>query len=180
MRITSGVYKGVNIKLPKLTSIRPTSEKTRMALFNYLDDLIVNKTMLDIFSGSGAVGIEALSRQAISVDFIEKDRQLCNLIQSTLLRINEHNSCNVLQGDAISLLKKLDLKYDIIFADPPYDYANKEEILSTIETFELLNSHGMVILEHRSNQKINENVLNFQMYDSRIYGDTQISFYKKV
>ena len=78
MRITSGIYKGINIVLPKNSTIRPTSEKIRMALFNTLGDLIFNSTMLDIFAGSGAIGIEALSRNASSVDFIEKDRNLCN------------------------------------------------------------------------------------------------------
>ena len=180
MRITSGIYKGVNIVLPKSSTIRPTSEKIRMALFNTLGDLILNSTMLDIFAGSGAIGIEALSRKASSVNFIEKDRNLCKLINETLININQQNLSHVIQGNAVTILKQLNSKYDFIFADPPYDYDNKNEILSIIEKFELLNPEGMIILEHRSNENINETSINIKRFDVRKYGDTQISFYKKI
>ena len=180
MRITSGIYKGINIVLPKNSTIRPTSEKIRMALFNTLGDLIFNSTMLDIFAGSGAIGIEALSRNASAVDFIEKDPNLCKLINETLININQQNLSQVLQGNAISILKQLSTKYDFIFADPPYDYENKEEILSIIEKCELLNPTGMIILEHRSNENINDTLINLERFDVRKYGDTQISFYKKI
>ncbi len=180
MRITSGIYKGVNIVLPKSSTIRPTSEKIRMALFNTLGDLILNSTMLDIFAGSGAIGIEALSRKASSVNFIEKDRNLCKLINETLININQQNLSHVIQGNAVTILKQLNSKYDFIFADPPYDYDNKDEILSIIEKSELLNPEGMIILEHRSNENINETSINIKRFDVRKYGDTQISFYKKI
>ena len=180
MRITSGIYKGVNIVLPKSSTIRPTSEKIRMALFNTLGDLILNSTMLDIFAGSGAIGIEALSRKASSVNFIEKDRNLCKLFNETLININQQNLSHVIQGNAVTILKQLNSKYDFIFADPPYDYDNKNEILSIIEKFELLNPEGMIILEHRSNENINETSINIKRFDLRKYGDTQISFYKKI
>ena len=180
MRITSGIYKGVNIVLPKSSTIRPTSEKIRMALFNTLGDLILNSTMLDIFAGSGAIGIEALSRKASSVNFIEKDRNLCKLINETLININQQNLSHVIQGNAVTILKQLNSKYDFIFADPPYDYDNKDEILSIIEKSELLNPEGMIILEHRSNENINETSINIKRFDVRNYGDTQISFYKKI
>ena len=180
MRITSGIYKGVNIVLPKSSTIRPTSEKIRMALFNTLGDLILNSTMLDIFAGSGAIGIEALSRKASSVNFIEKDRNLCKLINETLININQQNLSHVIQGNAVTILKQLNSKYDFIFADPPYDYNNKDEILSIIEKSELLNPEGMIILEHRSNENINETSINIKRFDVRKYGDTQISFYKKI
>ncbi|MBS96967.1 MAG: 16S rRNA (guanine(966)-N(2))-methyltransferase RsmD [SAR202 cluster bacterium] len=180
MRITSGIYKGINIILPKSSTIRPTSEKIRMALFNTLGDLIINTTLLDIFAGSGAIGIEALSRKASSVDFLEKDPQLCNMINNNLEKLKLQNSCKVFQGNATSILKQLNSKYDFIFADPPYEYKNKEEILSIIEKSELLNPEGMIILEHRSNENINETLLNIEKFDVRKYGDTQISFYKNI
>ena len=150
-----------------------------MALFNTLGDLIFNSTMLDIFAGSGAIGIEALSRKASSVDFIEKDRNLCKLINETLININQQNLSQVLQGNAISILNQLSTKYDFIFADPPYDYENKEEILSIIEKSELLNPEGMIILEHRSSENIDNTLISIERFDVRKYGETQISFYKK-
>jgi len=180
LRITSGIYKGLNITIPKSSAIRPTSEKIRMAVFNTLRDIISHSTVLDIFAGSGAIGIEALSRKASSVDFIEKDRQLCKLIKETLTYINQQHLCHVIQGNATTILNQLDSKYDIIFADPPYDYNNKEAILSLIEKSELLNPEGMIILEHRSNENINEISLNLERFDVRKYGDTQISFYKNI
>jgi len=179
LRITSGIYKGINILLPKNSTIRPTSEKIRMALFNTLGDLIFNSTMLDIFAGSGAIGIEALSRKASTVDFIERDPNLCKLINETLIIINQKNLSQVLQGNAISILKQLNSKYDFIFADPPYDYENKEEILSIIEKSELLNPEGMIILEHRSSENIDNTLISIERFDVRKYGETQISFYKK-
>tara|TARA_Y100001970_G_scaffold164563_1_gene201055 strand:+ start:960 stop:1418 length:459 start_codon:yes stop_codon:yes gene_type:complete len=150
-----------------------------MAIFNTLGDLIFNSTMLDIFAGSGAIGIEALSRKASSVDFIEKDRNLCKLINETLININQQNLSQVLQGNAISILNQLSTKYDFIFADPPYDYENKEEILSIIEKSELLNPEGMIILEHRSSENIDNTLISIERFDVRKYGETQISFYKK-
>ena len=150
-----------------------------MALFNTLGDLIFNSTMLDIFAGSGAIGIEALSRKASTVDFIERDPNLCKLINETLIIINQKNLSQVLQGNAISILKQLNSKYDFIFADPPYDYENKEEILSIIEKSELLNPEGMIILEHRSSENIDNTLISIERFDVRKYGETQISFYKK-
>ena len=97
-----------------------------------------------------------------------------------MININQQNLSQVLQGNAISILKQLSTKYDFIFADPPYDYENKEEILSVIEKSELLNPAGMIILEHRSNENINDTLINIERFDVRKYGDTQISFYKKI
>ena len=97
-----------------------------------------------------------------------------------MININQQNLSHVIQGNAVTILKQLNSKYDFIFADPPYDYDNKDEILSIIEKSELLNPEGMIILELRSNENINETSINIKRFDVRKYGDTQISFYKKI
>ncbi|MGN0819732.1 MAG: 16S rRNA (guanine(966)-N(2))-methyltransferase RsmD [Christensenellaceae bacterium] len=147
MRIIAGKHKGKILKEFKGESIRPTSDKARQALFNILQFRIQNCIFLDAFCGTGAVGIEAISRGAKSVYMTDISVDSVNLTRQNLQSVKEN--ARVFLQSAESFLKSTDIKFDIIFIDPPYDSKSGRACLEIIAERKLLNACGRVIYEHR-------------------------------
>lgn len=179
MRIISGKYKGrhliveINDKKNVKIKYRPTTDFLRETLFNILGEKIINASFVDIFAGCGSVGIEALSRGASDVSFIEINRNNVNVIKKNVKNINEKEKSNILFQDALGFLQNPDKKYDIVFIDPPYfeDYENKAVELAFKS--EIINKNGIIILQHH--KKIS---LDRIPKDSRRYGINVLSFFK--
>ncbi len=178
MRIIAGKYGGRIIKTPTKDSIHPMGERIRNAIFNRLLSEINDALVLDCFAGSGAVGIEALSRGAKQVYFVEKDRQAVKIIKQNLETIGvDSQGYQIIPTTVINWLENDQTKpqFDLIFADPPY---NKTQNNSIIAVSSLLKAGGMLIL---SNPKSADDLVisNLQLIDSRTYADAKISFYQK-
>ncbi len=178
MRIISGEYGGRNIKTPTKDSIHPMGERIRNAIFNKLMAEIKDAVVLDCFAGSGAVGIEALSRGAKRVYFVERDRQAINIIKQNLELLNvDQTKYKIIPTTVLNWLEKtdLDFKFDLIFADPPYNNIQNNSILKAAQT---LKKNGYLIL---SNPKSSQDLIipEFQLIDSRVYAEAKINFYKK-
>jgi 16S rRNA (guanine966-N2)-methyltransferase len=172
MRIVGGTWKGRHIKVPK-KGIRPTKGIVRGAIFDVIGYKIANAEVLDIYAGSGALGLEAISRGAKSCTFVEK---LPRNLYHNIKIFSPRQSIVVLSCDFRPALKKLkDQKFDIIFADPPYGkrYANKTLML--IEYYSLLRNEGFVVLEHATSDEL-EPTDSLALLKSKKYGDTQVSF----
>ena len=123
MRITSGQLKGQQLIFPKSKHVRPTSEKVRKAIFDVLADFIEDKVVLDLFSGSGALGCEALSRGACKVWFVEKRRECLQTINKNIELLNIRDKSQVISSDVFASLgrfQKKGEKFEVIIADPPY------------------------------------------------------------
>jgi 16S rRNA (guanine966-N2)-methyltransferase len=187
MRVIAGKYRSRQLKSLKSVALRPTSDRLRETLFNILGDLVVGSRFIDAFAGTGAVGIEALSRGAREALFIEKHSSTAALIKKNLesLQINK-NEARVLPIDvlhALELLAKEDFQSrevpDILFLDPPYDHAPEyARVLSFLGSATLLNEGALVIAEHRRNFQLPEAVENLQRVRVLRQGDATLSFYR--
>ncbi len=181
MRIIAGKYKGRKIKSMRLSEqghLRPTTDKLREALFSILGRYIEGSKFLDIFAGTGSIGIEALSRGASDVYFIERDKRTCKLIYDNLKTLSvEDNKYRVICSDYMPAIKRLgskNLKFDFIYADPPYKSGYYLRIVSLIRNFNLLEDDGLLILEERSKASVLSD--NPYLVETRRYGNSSISF----
>ena len=173
MRITGGLLKGRQILFAKHSDIRPTTDKNRSAIFSILSDRIENANVLDVCCGTGAFGLESISRGAKSVIFIDKDTS--NITKNIEL-IKEHKF-KIIKGDFFKKISSLPKEYfDIIFVDPPYQKYDIIQILKTCEPY--LKGTGIFILEESSRTASKESDI-LKIVDERIYGDTKVIFYKK-
>ena len=138
MRVVAGEYKGRRIACPKGSAIRPTTDRVKEAMFGAIQFDIEGACVLDAFAGSGALGIEALSRGAAHVDFVEKNKECLHVIKQNLQNIVKTSCYDVYQGDVLRLMPFLK-KYDILFLDPPYDEGLYEPVLRQANTHGILN-----------------------------------------
>lgn len=185
MRISGGIAKGRKIKTRKAFTkakgyeLRPTSSKVRQAIFNILQDKIVHSHFLDLFAGTGAVGIEALSRGAKRVVFVEENATRVDIIKETLERFGFKDKGYVLKGDAIRFLKTSEETFDIIFADPPYRFEYFDLLLSIISEKDILSEGGLLIIEHSSKKNVTKGFGVLRLVKTYVYGDTSLSLYIK-
>jgi 16S rRNA (guanine966-N2)-methyltransferase len=183
LRIIAGKYRGRNLKSPPSLEVRPTSDRLRETLFNVLAPKIEGTRFLDLCAGSGAVGIEALSRGARDVTFVDKSRKMCALVEANLdlCRIPEDET-EVVQAEAADYLarsiKRKSIPWDIVFFDPPYamDYLQVIGLFGQ-NTLELLTPDGMIVVEHHHKNGLPDEVGS--IIRSRILkqGDSALSFF---
>ena len=175
MRVTTGLRKGGKLEKNKLSFVRPTTDKVKQALFTKLQFFIPDKIVLDLFCGTGALGIEALSRGAKKVVFVDKNYKSI-LLTKTNLR-NLKLEAEVLKIDAIKFLQKQTEKFDLILIDPPYASKLYEPALKVIFENDLLSANGIIVCEHDRDENINSEIYN--VIDKKRYGNTFLTFITK-
>ena len=183
MRIVAGKNKGNILKSPKDLSIRPTSQKVREALFDILRTDIEETCFLDLFAGTGAVGIEALSRGAKKVIFIDKEVKCIKIIKENLERTKNTQNAFVYKIDflaGLKLLAKINFLLNYIFLDPPYNKGLINTTLLEIAKLPILKKNGLIIAQHYQKEKVMENLDNLKLFDQRRYGECYLSFYEYV
>ncbi len=183
MRIIAGKNRGNILKSPKDLSIRPTSEKVREALFDILRTDIEETLFLDLFAGTGSVGIEALSRGAREVIFIEKESKCIKIIKENLEKTKNIQNATIYKIDFLSGLKLLARKnylLDYIFLDPPYNRGLVNISLLEISKYSILRKNGLVIVQHYKKEKVIENLNNLRLFNQRKYGECYLSFFEYV
>lgn len=183
MRIIGGEYRSRLIEMPKGVNIRPTQDRVREAVFNLLGD-INDKSVLDLYSGSGAFGIEALSRGAARVVFVDNNSMCIDTIKTNLesLRIEEYRY-DIIRANALSVFPRLvkdDERFDLIFLDPPYykDFARKS--LINIDSYDILTQIGVVIIEHFKKDSLDTPLTTLFHGKERRYGDTVINIFRRI
>lgn len=169
MNIIGGIAKGHKIYAPD--SIRPTRGKVREALFSIID--INGKTFLDLFAGSGAVGIEALSRGAKRAVFVERSRKAANHIRKNLEKTKFDGK--IINKSVSATLENFEDTFDFIFMDPPYKTTLVKKTLKKIEG--ILKKDSTIIVEHPSNEEFKYD--EFKVIKNKTYGDTSLTFLKK-
>ncbi len=178
MRITTGKYRNRKVYMPK--GIRPTQDKVRKAVFDILGD-ISGLTFLEIFAGSGAVGLEALSRGISELTIVESNRDSIIAIKKNI-ELLKASGCNLyhLEADKAVKLLSLDKKsFDIIFIDPPYHKDMAKKILQTLEGYDILSPHGLIVVQHFKAELLPKDSLNFSLIKEAKYGDTWLSIFRK-
>ena len=178
MRIISGRLRGKKLHTFKGTDIRPTSDRTREAIFSILSDRIPGAHVLDLFAGSGAMGIEALSRQAAAATFVDKAQPAIDLIKKNIRACGLEARARIVKWDIRRSLACLDAwqpPFDLIFLDPPYGQKLADPALSHLINAGAMAPDACLVLEHG---RIEELVLprnHFQLNDRRRYGKTLVS-----
>jgi len=179
LRIIAGVYKNRSLKTPKGEATRPTTAIVRKAVFDICKDLIEGATFLDLFAGTGAMGIEALSRGAKSVTFIEMEKAALKCIQENLKMLHAENESEVLYGSALFHLNRLEKKkkaFDLIYVDPPYkDLALYQEVLAFLDTTSVLSKGGVLFVEETIPSSLdikNLALQHLEHIDTRKFGKT--------
>jgi 16S rRNA (guanine966-N2)-methyltransferase len=174
MRVIAGQYKGRNLKSPPSMKVRPTSDRMRETLFNVIAPRIEGARFLDLCAGSGAVGIEALSRGASHATFVDRSRRMCKLIEANveLCRIPEEKY-EIYNSEANEFLRSSKAEsWDIVYFDPPY----REDYLKTLELLGSM-SIGLVIAEHHHKTALPEIVGDLQRSRILKQGDSSLSFF---
>lgn len=187
MRIIAGRYRGKNLKSPPSLQVRPTSDRLRETLFNVLAPRIEGARFLDLCAGSGAVGIEALSRGAAHGTFVDHSRKMRELIESNLhLCLTSESDTEVVQAEAVEFLRlaangRRRGAWDIVFYDPPYatDYLQVLELIGR-RTDPLLAENGLLIVEHHHKNALEKEI--GQLHCQRVLkqGESALSFYQKL
>jgi 16S rRNA (guanine966-N2)-methyltransferase len=179
MRIIGGEARGRPVRLPARCRIRPTADRVKKSLFDILHS-VTGKSFLDLFAGSGNVGLEAISRGARFAIFVEKNIRLVGAMQTVLSQMEYAERAEVIHADAVKglgCLVQRGERFDIIFADPPYDQGLVLETLQYLEGGNASAEDGIVVLQHSVREKlvVSQNQA-MELTDQRRYGDTMLSF----
>ncbi|MCQ1528049.1 16S rRNA (guanine(966)-N(2))-methyltransferase RsmD [Lutispora saccharofermentans] len=180
MRIIAGELKGRKLDRIDTGSIRPTSDRVREALFSILGDMVIDSSFLDLFSGSGGVGIEAYSRGAKEVVFVDVDSESIKVLKNNLKKTDIIGETEVICNDyalAIDKLSNQGRKFDIIFIDPPYKAGIALEAVRKIQAGDLLKKDGIIVIEHEAKELMPEAEGIFSMFKEKKYGNVRLSLY---
>ncbi|HEY6111111.1 MAG TPA: 16S rRNA (guanine(966)-N(2))-methyltransferase RsmD [Chthoniobacterales bacterium] len=179
MRVVAGSAGGIQLEVPKC-GVRPTMDRVKAAIFSSLGDKIIGAHVLDLFAGSGALGIEALSRGAASALFVEQDRQSTTAIENNLAKTRLNG--RIRRQDAFNFLGQFNspLKFDLVFADPPYEQTKSgehftEKLLNEKNLPQLLAPGGVFVLEKRPGEIFAEPEL-WRVTRHKTYGATEVLF----
>jgi len=184
MRIIAGTYRGLSLKTLKGGKLRPTSEQLRETLFDVLGPGIVDSTFLDAYAGSGAVGLEALSRGAREVVFVEHHRPAIGIIRKNLDSLKIESGYEILTCTVLTALERLALegaRFDYVFLDPPYDEIREyHHALRQLARSEIILPLSLVIAEHSRHIRLEEEYGALHQFRLLRHGDAQLAFYRLV
>ncbi|WP_243290249.1 16S rRNA (guanine(966)-N(2))-methyltransferase RsmD [Bacillus sp. FJAT-47783] len=181
MRVVSGSCKGKQLKAVPGMNTRPTTDKVKEAVFNMVGPYFEGGMALDLFAGSGGIGIEALSRGMERCVFIDRDRKAIQTIHMNLKSCRLEDRAEVFKAEAERALKALvkrSLTFDLIMLDPPYKKQKLESLITFIDENKLLNEHGVIICEHSDDVELPEEIGSCEVVKKETYGHTVITIYK--
>ncbi len=179
VRVIGGESKGRLLKSPTGQKTRPTSNLVRSAIFSMLEPYLDAARVLDLFSGTGALGVEALSRGAEWVDFFESDARQCSAIKENLKSLDYDSFGAVHRAPAERAKTMLDGSYDVILLDPPYSYDKLETLLVEIGESSLSHSGSVVAVEHSRRQDLPPEPDGLRLIKQRRYGETMVTVYQQ-
>lgn len=180
MKVISGTLKGRNIEGYNIDGTRPTMDRVKESLFGMIQDYIKDSIVLDLFAGSGQLGIEAISNGAKLCYFIDNNNEVIKTLNKNISNLKIKDNSRIILSDWKKFLNDLansNIKFDLIFVDPPYDYDVYEKILDKVSSLNLLNKGGLIILEHH-NLKLNDKYNNLTLYKQKKYGNKSVNIYK--
>jgi 16S rRNA (guanine(966)-N(2))-methyltransferase RsmD len=181
MRVIAGQYKGRRLKTLDGLAVRPTSDRMRETLFNILAPRIEGARVADVCAGSGAIGIEALSRGAAHVTFIEASRKAASMIADNLRHCQIERGFKLIVRDALQAVKYFateQMQFDLIYLDPPYDSDLYSPVLWQIAKGNLLTADGLAIVEHRRQLTLAPNFDRLRPYREVVQGESVLTFYE--
>lgn len=181
MRVISGKARGLKLNTPKNEDVRPTTDRVKESLFNIINSYVMESSVLDLFAGTGSLGIECLSRGASKCVFVDNSKESIAIVKSNIKKARVEEQSVVLNLDFKDSINKLSVqknKFDIIFMDPPYYKNMFIEAINRINSSELLSEDGILIVEHDTNDEFPENIGILNKIRDKKYGNTTLTFYK--
>lgn len=192
MRIVAGKFKGMTLLGPKDKKIRPLKDMVRESIFNFLTHSnkisfrLKQSSVLDLYSGTGSFGLECISREAATVNFIENEKDAVKILEKNIEKLKVGNETKIFCDDVFQVIKKHEkshndqltkMKFDLIFCDPPFKDKNLNDLIELIVAKDLLKKNGIIILHtHKSTSE--KFTIYFKIVDKRIYGLSKIIFGK--
>ena len=178
MRVITGSARGRRLKEPNFEGVRPTSDKVKEAMFNIIQFDIPGSRVLDLFAGTGQLGIEALSRGAESAVFVDSSRQSVALVRENVAISGFEDRSRIICGDSIAQLAREE-KFDIIFMDPPYNSDLIEQALVQADKFDILSNDGIILCESDRSIDYERLDLRFSFLSERKYGRIKVTMFTK-
>lgn len=179
MRVITGKARGVALKTPDGMLTRPTADRVKEALFSIIQFDVPTANVLDLFGGTGQLGIEALSRGAKSATFVDAREEACALIRENLKKTQLFQDARVVKSDYMAFLKQCKVRYDIVFLDPPYAEDFLENALKYIIEIDILQTGGIIITERPLGKELPFEFEGFTRSRDYKYGKTLLTIYKK-
>ena len=181
MRVIAGSRRSIRLTTVKGDKVRPTTDRIKETLFNILQPDIPGASFLDLFSGSGAIGIEALSRGAKEAVLVEQDRDALACIRANLKVTRFEAEAQVKQGDVVSVLRTLQhAPFDLIFMDPPYDMGWEEKVLTVLSQAAFVDEYTKIVVEGSADTDLSyAEALGFSIYREKSYGSNKHIFLEK-
>ena len=179
MRIIAGIYKGHPVKFPKSKLVRPTTDRNKESIFNYLNNVIDfdGITALDLYAGSGSLGLETISRGAAMVHFVEKNYKVATVLRENISSLRSKQVSKVFQKSCFTFTSETcENPYDLILADPPFFKNDIYRVINNIRTNNFLSKDGLLLIE-RSIQTREEDVSSFGIEPAKKLGDSLIYIY---
>ena len=180
MRVITGKARGVILKTPDGVATRPTADRVKEAIFNIIQFDVPMARVLDLFGGTGQLGIEALSREAKSAVFVDEREDACRLIRENLKRTKLESFGRIIRSDYMAYLKSCKDKFDIILLDPPYAEVFLENSLKMITEIDILQSGGIIVTERPVGKELPWEFSGFERSRDYKYGNTLIAIYRKM
>ncbi len=183
MRIIAGQAKGRKLITPNGDDVRPTTDRVKEAVFSMIAPYIHGSLVLDLFSGTGNLGLEAISRGAEKAFFVDKSRDSIKIISRNILKLDMKSKSEIKNTDALKAIddfRSSNIKFDIIFMDPPYGKGIIKSCIEEIDRSGLLNKDGIIVIEHNELEKIDANIGNLNILKDKKYGNTIITIYTNV
>lgn len=184
MNVLTGILKGMRIATPEGDRIRPTKTGVREAVFNILGQDLYGKSFCDLCAGSGSMGIEAISRGAKDVKFVEKDQKVARILLKNLKEVERRlaeESSHRLYTESFSVFLEREMSFDLVYFDPPWEFFERQQ-LQAVPLDQVVNERGALLVEHtkKSPKALPDHIGELSLKDSRRYGQAHISIYKRI
>ena len=179
MRVIAGTARGIQLKTPEGLQTRPTIDRVKEALFSIIHFDLPNATLLDLFGGTGQLGIEALSRGADFSVFVDTKEEACRLIRENLKKTNFTHKAEVIRSDYMDYLRRCKRKFDIVLLDPPYAEVFLENALKAIVEIDILQSGGIIIAERPLNKELLFEAKGYSRSKDYKYGNVLLTVFRK-
>ena len=182
MRVVAGTQKGRRLKEPTSPGLRPTSGRVKEALFSMIAERIPNANVLDLYAGTGALGLEAMSRGAQRVVFVDNQAASIQVLRENITRCSLTKDSSIIPQDVQTFLatrspQRHESPFDLVFADPPYEISDLEPLLNQINSSEQVGTNGLVVIEHFKKATLPLEAGGLRQTRQSRYGDTMLTFY---
>lgn len=181
MRIITGRARGLQLTAPKTYDVRPTADRVKESLFNIIGSRIIGARVLDLFAGTGNLGLESWSRGARQVTFMDESRESLRLVQSNIKKCRAEADCTVLKGNAVQLAERLaraGQRFDLAFCDPPYNKGWVQQILAVLARSPFIEDGGYLIVERANHDALPQLADGMELVREEKYGETVVDFIK--